>query len=121
PSSSARIRTFASQDTLRTRIPSIRAPLCTELWACSEHTTRSRPVAWRAATSAAIVPVDAESSMWPCQPEGRPRSCAVQSRTTPTSSAEAGQLRHIDEIDHLLCRSWKCYFHNRGDLRRHVA
>ena len=41
---------------------------------CSEHTTTFRPVTWRAAMSAASVPVEAVSSMWPCQPSGRPSS-----------------------------------------------
>ena len=75
-------------------MPSIRASFSTEEWACSEHTTRSRPVATRAAIIAASVEVEAVSSMWPCQPLGRPRSCAVQSSTTPSSSVAAGAVRH---------------------------
>ena len=49
---------------------------------------------WRAAISAASVEVDAESSMWPCQPSGSPSSCATQSHTSPSSSVEAGAVRH---------------------------
>jgi hypothetical protein len=52
------------------------------------------PVTWRAAISAASVEVEAASSMWPCQPPGRPSSCATQSVTTPSSSVEAGEVRH---------------------------
>ena len=43
---------------------------------------------------AAIVPVEAVSSMWPCHPSGSPSSWAVQSSTTPSSSVEAGAVRH---------------------------
>ncbi len=51
-------------------------------------------MASRAAISAASVEIDAVSSMWPCQPSGSPSSSAVQSRTSPSSSVEAGDVRH---------------------------
>ena len=59
-----------------------------------EHTIVARLVWSRAAVSAASVDVDAVSSMWPCQPSGRPSSCAAQSSTTPSSSVDAGAVRH---------------------------
>ena len=80
-------------------MPVIRAPFWTELCACSEHSTRSRPVASRAAISAAIVAIEALSSMWPCQPAGSPSSCATQSSTTPSSSVAAGAVRHRIETE----------------------
>ena len=43
---------------------------------------------------AAIVPVEAVSSMWPCQPSGSPSSLAVQSQHHPSSSVDAGAVRH---------------------------
>ena len=72
----------------------MRAPLSAAECACSEQTTTLRPVAWRAAIMAAIVEVEAASSMWPCQPSGSPSSCATQSHTSPSSSVEAGEVRH---------------------------
>ena len=57
-------------------------------------TTTLRPVVWRAAIIAVMVEVEAASSMWPCQPSGRPSSCATQSHTSPSSSVDAGEVRH---------------------------
>jgi hypothetical protein len=93
PSSSTRRRNSASHGTLRRRIPSIRAAFSTEECACSEHTTRSRPVASRAAISAARVEVEALSSMCPCHPAGSPTKSATHSSTTASSSVEAGAVR----------------------------
>ena len=42
---------------------------------------------------AANVEVEAVSSMWPCQPSGRPSSCRTQSATRSSSSVEAGDAR----------------------------
>ena len=70
-SASGRIRNSSSAGTLRSSIPSIRAPFSTDECACSEQTTTLRPVTWRAAISAASVEVEAVSSMWPCQPVGQ--------------------------------------------------
>ncbi len=92
-SASRRSRYSSSVGTCRTSIPRIRAAFSTEECACSEQTTRRLPVASRAAASAASVDVEAVSSMWPCQPEGRPSSCASQSRATSSSSVEAGAVR----------------------------
>ena len=97
-SPSTRIRNSSSEGTLRSSIPSMRAPLSSAECACSEPTATLRPVAWRAAIMAAIVEVDAASSMWPCQPSGRPSSCAAQSHTRPSSSVEAGAVRHRNAI-----------------------
>ena len=72
----------------------MRAALATEEWAWSEQATTDRPVASRAAISAARVEVEALSSMWPCQPSGRPSSPATQRSTTPSSSVAAGAVRH---------------------------
>ena len=72
----------------------MRAPFSSAECACSEPTATLRPVAWRAAIIAASVDVDAASSMWPCQPAGRPSSCATQSHTRPSSSVDAGDVRH---------------------------
>ncbi len=94
PSASARIRNPESLGTTRICIPSIRAAFRTDECAWSEHTTTSRPVASRAAISAAIVEVEAVSSMCPCHPDGSPSSCATQSSTTPSSSVAAGAVRH---------------------------
>ena len=77
----------------------MRAPLATAEWACSEQTTSLRPVVSRAAIIAAIVPVEAVSSMWPCQPSGSPSSLAVQSSTTPSSSVAAGAVRHRNDTE----------------------
>ena len=60
---SARIRSSSSTGALRSSMPSIRAALSTEECACSEQTTTFRPVASRAAISAASVDVEAVSSM----------------------------------------------------------
>ena len=51
-------------------------------------------MASRAAITAASVEIEAVSSMCPCQPAGSPSSSAVQSSTTPSSSVEAGAVRH---------------------------
>ena len=56
-------------------------------------------MASRAATHAANVDVEALSSMWPCQPDGRPRRSAAQSSTTPSSSVDAGAVRHRIAIE----------------------
>ena len=77
--------------TLRSSMPSMRAPFSTAECVCSEQTTSLRPVVSRAAIIAASVAVEAVSSMWPCQPSGRPSSCAVQSSTTPSSSVDGGR------------------------------
>ena len=87
------MRSSSSTGTLRSSIPSIRASFSTEECACSEQTTTLRPVTWRAAMSAASVEVEAVSSMWPCQPSGRPSSCRTQSATRSSSSVEAGDAR----------------------------
>ena len=71
----------------------MRASFSTDECACSEHTTTLRPVAWRAAISAASVEVDAVSSMWPCHSRGMPISWATQSSTVTSSSVEAGAVR----------------------------
>ncbi len=94
PIASARIRNSSSVGTLRSFIPSIRAAFSTDECACSEQTTVERPVASRAAMIEARVEVEALSSMWPCQPLGRPSRSATQSSTTPSSSVEAGAVRH---------------------------
>ena len=83
---------------MRSSIPSMRAPLSSAECACSEPTATLRPVAWRAAIIAAIVEVDAASSMWPCQPSGSPSSCAAQSHASPSSSVDAGEVRHRNAI-----------------------
>ncbi len=80
--------------TLRRPIPSIRAALSTAEWVCSEQTISLRPVASRAAMMTASWAVEAVSSMWPCQPSGRPSSRATQSSVTCSSSVAAGALRH---------------------------
>ena len=49
----------------------------------------------RAAASAAIIDVEAVSSMWPCQPRGNPSSCASQSSTVSSSSVAAGDESHV--------------------------
>ena len=50
----------------------MRAPLSTRrVGVLGARPTTSRPVVWRAAISAAIVEVEAASSMWPCQPAGQ--------------------------------------------------
>ena len=41
-----------------------------------------------------MVAVEALSSMWPCQPGGRPKRSATQSSTTPSNSVAAGAVRH---------------------------
>ena len=84
---------------MRSRIPIIRAAFWTELWAWSEHSTSSRPVASRAAISAAIVEVEALSSICPCQPSGSPSNFATQSSMTPSSSVAAGAVRHRIETE----------------------
>ncbi len=92
---STRIRNAASTGSLRTSSPAMRQAFSTEECACSEHTTTRRPgAASRAATSAAKVEVEAVSSMCPCQPSGRPSSCATQSTTCSSSSVSAGDVRH---------------------------
>jgi hypothetical protein len=73
--------------------------LATDEWVCSEQTTSLRPVASRAAIMAASVEVDALSSMWPCQSSGSPSNRAVQSSTTPSSSVDAGAVRHRIAIE----------------------
>ena len=93
-SPSARMRYSPSEGTVRSSIPSIRAPFSSAECACSEPTATLRPVTWRAAIMAASVEVEAASSIWPCQPPERPSSCATQSVTTPSSSVEAGDVRH---------------------------
>jgi hypothetical protein len=92
-SASGRMRYSPSTGSLRSSMPSIRAPFSTDEWACSEQATTSRPVAWRAAIRAASVDVEALSSMCPCHPSGRPTSWATQSSTRPSSSVEAGAVR----------------------------
>ena len=92
-STSARMRSSSSTGTLRSSIPSMRAAFSTDECACSEQTTTLRPVTWRAAISAASVDVDAVSSMWPCQPSGRPSSCRTQSTVRSSSSVDAGDAR----------------------------
>ena len=92
------IRSSSSTGTLRSSIPSMRASFSTEECACSEQTTTLRPVTCRAAISAASVDVDAVSSMWPCQPSGRPSSCRTQSTTRSSSSVDGGR-RAPDERD----------------------
>ena len=93
-SASGRRRNASSLGTLRSSSPSMCAALSTEEWACSEHTTTCPPVAFRAAMSAASVEVDAVSSICPCQCPGSPSSWLTQSRTRPSSSVEAGEVRH---------------------------
>ena len=88
------MRNSSSDGTLRSSIPSIRARLLgggvRVLGADDDVAARRVP---RAAISAASVEVDAVSSMWPCQPAGRPSSCATQSQTSSSSSVEAGAVR----------------------------
>ncbi len=88
------MRYSASAGTVRSSIPSMRAPFSSAECACSEPTATLRPVTWRAAIMAASVEVEAASSMWPCQPSGSPSSCATQSQVRPSSSVEAGEVRH---------------------------
>ena len=87
------MRSSSSTGCLRSSIPSMRASFSTDECACSEQTTTLRPVTCRAAMSAASVEVDAVSSMWPCQPSGRPSSCRTQSATRSSSSVDAGEAR----------------------------
>ena len=54
---------------------------------------------------AASVPVDAVSSMCPCQPSGSPSSFAVQSSTTPSSSVAAGAVRHRNATEFKVAAS----------------
>jgi hypothetical protein len=74
-------------------MPRSRAALSIEECACSEQSTVPFGRRWRAAVSAASVEVEAVSSMWPCRPSGRPRSCRTQSRTSSSSSVAAGDVR----------------------------
>jgi hypothetical protein len=95
PRASGRRRNASSAGTWASSSPAMRQPFATDECACSEHSTRRRPPpASRAATRAAKVEVEALSSMCPCQPGGRPSSCASQSSTTSSSSVSAGPVRH---------------------------
>ena len=86
-------------------MPSIRAALSTAEWVCSEHTISLRPVASRAAMIVASCAVEAVSSMWPCQPSGRPSSLAVHASTTCSSSVAAGALRHRKPTELIVAAS----------------
>jgi hypothetical protein len=93
------MRCSASAGAFRTSRPSSRAFFSTDECACSEQTTTLRPVASRAAISAASVEVDAVSSMWPCQPSGRPRSWRAQSTASSSSSVAAGAARQCSATE----------------------
>ena len=93
---SARILNPASAGTLRICMSSSRAALSTDECACSEQTITRRPVACRAAASAAIVEVDAVSSMCPCHCDGSPSRSASQSTTRYSSSVAAGEVRQMN-------------------------
>ena len=93
-SASGRSRNASSTGVARASRPRSRHAFSTEECACSEQTTtRASGLAPRAAASAAIVPVDAVSSRWPCRPAGSPSSCASQSSVSSSSSCSAGEVR----------------------------
>ena len=87
------MRNASSAGTLRSSSPSMRAAFSTDECACSEQTTTLRPVAWRAAISAASVEVDAVSSMWPCQPAREAEQLGDPVEHVTSSSVEAGAVR----------------------------
>ena len=120
-SPSTRIRNSSSAGTLRSSIPSMRAPFSSAECACSEPTATLRPVAWRAAIMAAIVEVEAASSMWPCQPSGSPSSCATQSHASASSSVEAGEVRHRNATGLSAAASISARIAGREALSREVG
>ena len=97
-SMSGSMRNMSSTGALRYSSPTSRAAFSTLKFACSDATTTPPGRRVRAAASAAIVAVDAVSSMWPCQPLGRPSSCASQSITVTSSSVAAGDDNHVNAL-----------------------
>ena len=68
------------------------AALATEKLACSEVRTMPPGRSSLAAASAAIVAVEAVSSMCPWRPSGRPKSWRSQSRASSSTSVAAGEV-----------------------------